>query len=60
VIRGLRVPVHLTSRDALRIFDQADIWAARTRNDVRFALALYPAWRFYRAEAGTVPMTERK
>jgi hypothetical protein len=35
VIRGLRVPVHLTSRDALRIFDLADIWAARTGNDVR-------------------------
>jgi hypothetical protein len=29
------VPVHLTSRDALRIFDLADIWAARTGNDVR-------------------------
>ena len=27
--------VHLTSRDALRIFDLADIWAARTANDVR-------------------------
>jgi hypothetical protein len=35
VIRGLRVAVHLTSRDALRIFDLADIWAARTANDVR-------------------------
>jgi len=35
VIRGLRVPVHLTSRDALQIFDLADIWAARTGNDVR-------------------------
>jgi hypothetical protein len=35
VIRGLRVPVHLTSRDALRIFDLADIWAARTGNEVR-------------------------
>ena len=35
MIRGLRVPVHLTSRDALRIFDLADIWAARTGNDVR-------------------------
>jgi hypothetical protein len=35
VIRGLRVPVHLTSRDALLIFDLADIWAARTGNDVR-------------------------
>ena len=35
MIRGLRVPVHLTSRDALQIFDLADIWAARTGNDVR-------------------------
>jgi hypothetical protein len=35
VIRGLRVPVNLTSRDALRIFDLADIWAARTGNEVR-------------------------
>jgi len=34
VIRGLRVPVHLTSRDALRIFDLADIWAARTGEEV--------------------------
>jgi hypothetical protein len=39
VIRGLRVPVHLTSRDALRIFDLADIWAARTGNDVRLVSA---------------------
>jgi hypothetical protein len=39
VIRGLRVPVHLTSREALRIFDLADIWAARTRNDVRLVSA---------------------
>jgi hypothetical protein len=35
----LRVPVHLTSRDALRIFDLADIWAKRTGNDVRLASA---------------------
>jgi hypothetical protein len=35
VIQGLRVPVHLTSREALRIFDLADIWAARTGTDVR-------------------------
>jgi hypothetical protein len=35
VIRGLRVPVHLTSRDSLRMFDLADIWAARTGEDVR-------------------------
>jgi hypothetical protein len=39
VIRGLRVPVHLTSRDALRIFDLADIWAARTRQAVRLVSA---------------------
>ena len=34
MIRGLRVPVHLTSRDSLHIFDLADIWAARTGADV--------------------------
>jgi hypothetical protein len=39
VIRGLRVPVHLTSRDALRIFDLADVWAARTGNEVRLVSA---------------------
>jgi hypothetical protein len=39
VIHGLRVPVHLTSREALRILDVADIWAARTRNDVRLVSA---------------------
>jgi len=39
VIRGLRVPVHLTSRDALRMFDLADIWAARTGQDVRLVSA---------------------
>jgi hypothetical protein len=39
VIRGLRVPVHLTSREALRILDVADIWAARTKNDVRLVSA---------------------
>ena len=39
MIRGLRVPVHLTSRDALRMFDVADIWAARTRQDVRLVSA---------------------
>jgi hypothetical protein len=33
------VPVRLTSRDALRIFDLADIWAARTRNTVRLVSA---------------------
>ena len=39
MIRGLRVPVHLTSRDALRIFDLADIWATRTGQDVRLVSA---------------------
>ena len=39
MIRGLRVPVHLTSRDALRIFDLADVWAARTGNEVRLVSA---------------------
>jgi hypothetical protein len=39
VIRGLRVPVHLTSRDALRILDLADIWAARTGHEVRLVSA---------------------
>jgi hypothetical protein len=39
VIRGLRVPVHLTSRDALRMFDLAAIWAARTRQELRLVSA---------------------
>ena len=39
MIRGLRVPVSLTTRDALRIFDIADIWAARTGNTVRLVSA---------------------
>lgn len=39
MIRGLRVPVHLTSRDALRIFDLADIWAVRTGASVRVVSA---------------------
>jgi Arc/MetJ family transcription regulator len=39
VIRGLRVPVHLTSRDALRILDIADIWASRTGREVRLVSA---------------------
>lgn len=39
MIRGLRVPVHLTSREALRIFDLADIWAARTGETVRLVSA---------------------
>lgn len=33
------MPVHLTSRDALRIFDLADIWAARTGHEVRLVSA---------------------
>ena len=39
MIRGLRVPVHLTSRDTLRMFDLADIWAARTGADVTLVSA---------------------
>jgi hypothetical protein len=39
VIRGLRVPVHLTSREALRMFDVADIWATRTGQAVRLVSA---------------------
>jgi len=39
VIRGLRVPVRLSSRDALRMFDLADIWGARTGNTVRLVSA---------------------
>lgn len=31
--------MHLTSRDALRIFDLADIWAARTGNTVSLVSA---------------------
>ncbi len=33
------MPVHLTSRDALRIFDLADIWAVRTGNTVSLVSA---------------------
>jgi len=33
------VPVHLTSRESLRMFDLADIWATRTGNDVRLVSA---------------------
>jgi hypothetical protein len=33
------VPVHLTSREALRIFNLADIWAARTGQNVRLVSA---------------------
>ena len=39
MISGLRVPVHLTSRESLRMFDIADIWATRTGNDVRLVSA---------------------
>jgi hypothetical protein len=39
VVRGLRVPVNLTSRESLRIFDLADIWATRTGQDVRLVSA---------------------
>ena len=39
MIHGLRVPVNLTSRDALRMFDLADIWATRTGADVRLVSA---------------------
>jgi hypothetical protein len=39
VIRGLRQPVRLTTRESLQIFDLADIWAARTGNTVRLVSA---------------------
>jgi hypothetical protein len=39
VIRGLRVPVHLTSRDSLRILDLAEIWASRTGQEIRLVSA---------------------
>ncbi|MEQ1758436.1 MAG: hypothetical protein ABL986_08975 [Vicinamibacterales bacterium] len=39
MISGLRVPVHLTSRSALRMFDLADIWATRTGKAVRLVSA---------------------
>jgi len=39
VIDGLRVPVHLTSREALRMFNLADIWSARTGEKVRLVSA---------------------
>lgn len=39
MIEGLRVPVHLTSRESLRMFDIADIWATRTGQDVRLVSA---------------------
>jgi hypothetical protein len=33
------MPVHLSSRDTLRILDLAEIWAARTGNQVRLVSA---------------------
>jgi hypothetical protein len=39
VIDGLRVPVNLTSRESLRMFDLADIWATRTGQLVRLVSA---------------------
>jgi hypothetical protein len=39
VIDGLRVPVNLSSRESLRMFDLADIWATRTGKDVRLVSA---------------------
>jgi hypothetical protein len=39
VIQGLRVPVKLTSRESLRMFDLADIWATRSGQKVRLVSA---------------------
>jgi hypothetical protein len=39
VIQGLREGVRVTSREALRMFHLADIWATRTNNDVRLVSA---------------------
>ncbi len=39
MIEGLRVPVNLTSRESLRMFYLADIWAARTGKRVRLVSA---------------------
>ena len=39
MVRGLRVPVTLTSRESLRMFDLANIWATRTGQDVRLVSA---------------------
>lgn len=33
------MPVHLTSRDALRILDLAEIWASRTGHEIRLVSA---------------------
>ena len=39
MIHGLRMPVHLTSRESLRMFALADIWAARTAEAVTLVSA---------------------
>ena len=39
MIQGLRVPVKLTTRESLRMFDLADIWATRTGQQVRLVSA---------------------
>ena len=39
MVRGLRVPINLTSRETLRMFDLADIWATRTGEEVRLVSA---------------------
>ena len=39
MIQGLRVPVKLTTRESLRMFDLADIWATRTGHEVRLVSA---------------------
>ena len=39
MIHGLRVPVKLTTRESLRMFDLADIWATRTGEHVRLVSA---------------------
>lgn len=39
MIHGLREAVRLTSRDALRMFHVADIWATRTNTEVRLVSA---------------------
>lgn len=39
MIRGLREPVRLTTRESLQIFDLADIWATRTGNTVTLVSA---------------------
>ena len=39
MVRGLRMPVNVTSRETLRMFDMADIWATRTGEEVRLVSA---------------------